>query len=199
MGQTTKRKREIMRLGAQLVAFAAASFLLAACAKGPDYVPPPLAISTTMVNAAASGAAKSDDPYSRAVLDAVNAERASRGTAALSDDGRLQRAAATHSADMSLRGFVGDYNPDAQGPDERVLAQWPEFKGKVGENIAIMQGVLASESGTTPQALAAAIVKQWGATLQMRKNMRNAAFTLGGIGITRSGDKIYVTGVFAAP
>ncbi|MGV8995504.1 MAG: CAP domain-containing protein [Parvibaculaceae bacterium] len=188
-----------MRLAWHLPIFAGLSLLLAACATGPDYVPPPLAVSVTSVNAAASGAAKSDDPYSRAILDAVNAERASRGTSALAEDGRLQKAAAVHSADMSLRGFIGDFNPDSQGPDERVKALWPEFKGKVGENIAIMQGVLASEAATTPQALAAAITKQWVGNLSMRKNMRDAAFTLGGIGIARSADKIFVTGVFAAP
>lgn len=188
-----------MGLAWRLTAFAGLSLLLAACAKGPDYVPPPMQVSTSSVNAAASSAAVSDDPYSRAIFDAVNAERASRGLNALGADGRLQRAAAVHSADMSLRGFVGDYNPDAQGPDERVKALWPDFKGKVGENIAVLQGTLAAENGTTPQALAAAVAKKWTSELQMRKNMRNAAFTLGGIGVTRSGDKIFITGVFAAP
>ena len=188
-----------MGLAWRVGAFAGLAFLLGACTSSTGYVPPPLAISTTSVPEAASNAAASDDPYSRAILGAVNGVRSDRGIAALGDDARLQRAAAVHSADMSMRGFVGDYNPDAQGPDERVKALWPDFKGSVGENIAVMEGAVAATAGATPETLAAAIVKQWTANLSMRKNMRNAAFTLGGIGITRSGDKIFVTGVFAAP
>ncbi|MES1991618.1 MAG: CAP domain-containing protein [Pseudomonadota bacterium] len=179
--------------------FTSLAFLLTACASGPDYVPPPLAVSTTSVPQAASNAAASDDPYSRAILGAVNRLRADHDIAALGEDSRLQRAAAVHSADMSMRGFVGDYNPDAQGPDERVKALWPDFKGRVGENIAVTESEAAATAGATPETLAAAIVKQWTAALNMRKNMRNGAFTLGGIGIARSADKIFVTGVFAAP
>ncbi|MDO8290193.1 MAG: CAP domain-containing protein [Parvibaculum sp.] len=187
-----------MDLALRIVSLAGLALLLAACASGPAYVPPPAAISVSSVPQAASAAA-SEDAYSRAILQAVNTERSGRGIAPLGFSSQLQRAAAIHSADMAARGFVGDFNPDAQGPDERVKAVWPEFKGSVGENISVNEGVLANESSTSPDVLAAAIVQRWAATLQMRKNMRNAAFTLGGIGITRSGDKIFVTGVFAAP
>lgn len=187
-----------MGLALRMVGFTGLALLLAACASGPAHVPPPAAISSSSVPQAASAAA-SEDAYSRAILQAVNAERAGRGIAPLSFSGPLQRAAAIHSADMAARGFVGDFNPDAQGPDERVKAVWPDFKGTVGENISVNEGILASESSTTPDVLAAAIITRWTGALQMRKNVRNTAFTLGGIGITRSGDKIFVTGVFAAP
>jgi uncharacterized protein YkwD len=140
-----------------------------------------------------------DDAYSRATLNAINAYRADHGIPPLSPNAELQRAAAIHSADMSARNYVGHFNPDNQGPKERLLAVWPDFAGDFAENIASFQGNLALKDQTSPETLANALVSQWVKSPSHRKNIRQAAYTISGIGIARNGDKIYVTQVFGTP
>ena len=172
---------------------------LAACASGPSRPLPPDRVSLSSLPQEASARAMGDDAFSRATLDAINADRVAEGIPPLSPDTQLQHAAAVHSADMAVRKFIGHYNPDRQGPNERMLAVWPEFKGNLAENSAALSGPLAKKEGTTPEDLANALVKKWRASPQHRKNMRNTAFTIGGVGIAREGNTVYVTTLFATP
>lgn len=171
--------------------------LLAACATGTK-PPPPTRVSTTSLPAAAQSA-MGDDAYSRATLNAINADRAEHGIPPLSSNSELQKAAAIHSADMAARNYTGHFNPDNQGPKERLMAVWPDFTGDFAENIASFEGKLALKDQTSPETLANALVSQWVKSPSHRKNIRRAAYTISGIGIARSGDKIYVTQVFGTP
>lgn len=177
-----------MKTATALIALA-----LAACASQSVAPPPPDRVNVGSLPQAASAAAQSD-PLARAVLAAVNGYRADHEAPALAADGALQRAAAVHSADMALRNFVGHFNPDSQGPRERVAAVLPDYKGGVAENIAVVE-----DKGRTPEALADALVKDWAESLEHRKNMRNAAYTRSGVGVARKEGRIYATEVFAGP
>tara|TARA_R110000868_G_scaffold13397_3_gene62565 strand:- start:20 stop:595 length:576 start_codon:yes stop_codon:yes gene_type:complete len=183
----------------QTAGFLLLALTLAACAAGPTRPAPPDRVSLSSLPQAASAIAMGDDAFSRATFDAINADRVAEGIPPLSPDTQLQHAAAVHSADMAVRKFIGHYNPDRQGPNERMLAVWPEFKGSLAENIAAMTGPLAKKEGTRPEDLANALVRQWRASPSHRKNMRAAAFTIGGVGIAREGDTVYVTTLFATP
>ncbi|HEX7777270.1 MAG TPA: CAP domain-containing protein [Parvibaculum sp.] len=173
------------------------SLLLGACASAMSTMPapPPARVNVASLPAGASAAAQGENELSRAVLDAINAYRAQHDVPALADDASLQRAAAVHSADMSLRNFIGHYNPDGQGPKERVLAVSPDFKSDLAENIAVMDGM----GGKSANAIAAEFVKQWVASPGHRKNLKSADYTRSGVGIARKGDTVFATELFAGP
>lgn len=183
-----------MNFGVKAAASLGLMLALAACASATMAPPPPARVNVTSLPAGASAAVQSD-PLSQAVLAAVNAYRAQHDAPALAEDGALQRAAAVHSADMSLRNFVGHYNPDGQGPKERLMAVLPDYQGDFAENIAMVEGL----GGKTQEAIAQDLVKRWAGSLEHRKNMRNPAYTRSGVGIARKGGTIYATEVFAGP
>ena len=168
---------------------------LAACAtQGPGEPPKPQRVSLTTLPAGASAAAQQgENALTRAILDAVNAWRGEKGISPLSPDPTLQRAAAIHSADMSLRNFVGSFNPDGQGTRERVLAVDPNFKGDVFETIDVLQDA----AGQPAEAVASEVVKSWTTDPTRRKVLRDATLTRSGVGVTTKGSDLYVTEVFA--
>lgn len=172
------------------------ALILSACASGSNMAPPPpVQVSVDSLPAAAKQAAMGASEDSRAILAAVNAYRAEHGIPPLAPNRELQYAAAVHSADMVQRKFFGHFNPDGQGPGERLQAAWPEFKGSFAENVA----ALDNAGPLNAQELAEALVKQWVASPAHRKNIRNAAYTLSDIGIARAGERVYVTEIFATP
>lgn len=172
------------------------ALLLTACATtGTTPPPPPARVNLASLPAAASGAAQGEDELSRALLGSINAYRVQHGAAPLAEDASLQRAAAVHSADMSLRNFIGHYNPDGQGPKERVAAVAPDFHGDLAENIAVLDGM----GGKSADEIAAALVKEWVSSPPHRKNLKSANYTRSGIGIARKGDTVYATELFAGP
>lgn len=186
-----------MGLGTRTVATLAMMLALAACASATSTMapPPPARVNVASLPDGASAAAQSGDPLSQAILDAVNGYRAEHDAPALASDPSLERAAAVHSADMSLRHFAGHYNPDGQGPKERLMAVMPDYKGDFAENIAMVEGL----ANKTPEAIAQDLLKRWVGSLEHRRNIRNAAYTRSGVGIARKGDTLYATEMFAAP
>lgn len=189
-------ERPIMRMRTRLIASAMALALAACTSAGSSMAPPPPArVNVASLPVEASAVAQNEDELSRAILSAVNIYRTQIGAPVLANDATLQRAAAVHSADMSIRGFFGHYNPDGQGPKERVLAVSSSFNGDLAENLAMVQGMNAK----TPDAIARDMLKGWVASPSHRKNLKNAAYTRSGIGIARRGDMIYATELFAGP
>jgi uncharacterized protein YkwD len=170
--------------------------ILTGCAGGPS-ADKPVFVNTESLPAGASAAAQTGTPLGAAVLKAANAYRATKGVGALAADATLERAAAVHAADMSLRNYFGHHNPEAQGPRERMLAINPEFKGYVAENIQVVEGPTYAAMSDT--ALAALLVEKWSQSPSHRKNLQTPDFDRSGVGIARSGEKIIAVQVFAAP
>jgi hypothetical protein len=131
-----------MKSGYAAIIAVAASLVLAGCqttgnsSDGDKFV----RVNTSSLPAQAEASAQADTPLARALLDEVNAFRKSKGAGPLSVDPCLQKAAAVHSQDMALRDFFGHFNPDDQGPKERVLAVDEDYKGSLAENIVFVQG-----------------------------------------------------------
>jgi len=94
---------------------------------------------------------------------------------------------------MAARNFFGHYNPDGQGPGERLQAVSPGFHSDYAENIAMFDGV----TKVSPEILAEAFVKQWVSSPLHRKNIRNGSYVRSGVGIARVDKKVYATEVFA--
>ncbi|MBI1261939.1 MAG: hypothetical protein GC184_09455 [Rhizobiales bacterium] len=183
----------------RLTLFLVLSLTLAACA-GNVNAPsaPPSRTNISSLPSAAVAQANLNDPAAAALTKAISARRAEKGLPPLVNDATLSRAAATHSTDMALRGFFGHYNPDGQGPKERVLALAPDSKNIiVGENVITVQG--QSFAVMSPELLADALVSRWIASPPHRKNIEDKTYRRSGIGIARKGEQIWATEVFAAP
>lgn len=170
---------------------------LAGCAsqKAEMTPPPPERVNLASLPSAASAAAQGDNEVTAAILSATNAYRKDQGLAELPEDGALQRAAAVHSADMALRNFIGDFNPDGQGVRERVMAAKPDFAGSASENIAVLDGMGAK----SPEEIATTVVKQWTSNPMRRKPLKDGTATATGVGIASKDGKLFVTQVFAGP
>lgn len=184
-----------MRISGKFSVLVGIVLLLAGCATSTGTPPPPTRVNVTSLPSGASAAAHGPDALSRAVLADINAYRATHKLQPLVNDAMLQRAAAVHSADMATRGFFGHFNPDGQGPGERIKALSPDFHAGYAENIAVIE----STQVLSPEALAAKFVKQWVASPRHRKNISNGSYVRSGVGIARAGDKVYATQLFAAP
>lgn len=180
-----------------LLAFAfASSLLLASCAnqKAPMQAPPSR-VATGSLPKMASQKSDLNDPAQSALISAINGYRRSKGLAPLADDKTLDKVAAVHSADMSLRGFFGHYNPDGQGPRERVLALEPDSQSMIGENVLTVQGKVYA--AMSPDELAKALLSRWIASPPHRKNIEDPGYSSSGVGLARSGEQVWATQVFA--
>ena len=181
-----------MRAGPAILAAAAASLILAGCqTTGSNQKDKFVRVNTSSLPAQASASAQEDSPLARALLDEVNAFRKSKGVSPLVLDPRLQKAAAVHSQDMALRNYFGHFNPEDQGPKERVLAIDENYKGSLGENIVYVQDTKLDD-----EALAKKLFTKWRNSPAHRKNMQDPSFTITGMGVARSGNKVYATEVF---
>lgn len=185
-----------MKSGYAAIFAVAASLVLAGCqtsggSPGGDKF---ARVNTSSLPAQAEASAQADTPLARALLAEVNAFRKSKGADPLSVDARLQKAAAVHSQDMALRDFFGHFNPDDQGPKERVLAVDEDYKGSLAENIVYVQGPDPDD-----KALAKKLFTKWRNSPAHRRNMQDPSFTITGMGVARSGNKVYATEVFGGP
>ena len=179
-------------------AFAVMAFALGACATQTGNAPPkPQEVSTASLPAEASAAAQNHAGLSAAILQAVNAYRAEKDLGRLAPDANLQRIAAVHAADMQLRGFFGHFNPEGQGPRERLLSVEPDFTGRVAENVEVVEGPTYGAMGD--EELAAAMVRKWIESPMHRKNIKAPEMTESGVGIARQGNRIIAVQVFAGP
>lgn len=192
---TVARMGIAVRKSVMTGAIMALAFALAACATGPSAPNEPVRVNLKTLPAGASAAALGEDEVTRAILAAVNAYRARQDVPPLANDATLQRAAAVQSADMVLRKFYGHYNPEGQGPRERVMALNPAFNGDFAENLVVSRGM----RGKTPAQIADVFLKQWVASPAHRKNLKNPAYTRSGVGIYWLDDALFATQVFAGP
>ncbi|NGO73860.1 CAP domain-containing protein, partial [Streptomyces boncukensis] len=99
----------------------------------------------------------------------VNAERAKSGCGPVRVNGKLDAAAAKHSADMDRRDFFDHENPDGENPGDRITAsgyRWSTY----GENIA------------RGQRSAAQVMRTWMDSPGHRANILNCDFKEIGVG-----------------
>ncbi|MAM95773.1 CAP domain-containing protein [Parvibaculum sp.] len=184
------------RIAAAGFAFLALAFLTGCTTQGSGTPQNPKEINITTLPAEASAAAQSHPGLSAAILQAVNAYRAEKGLGQLAADANLQRIAAVHAADMQLRGFFGHFNPDGQGPRERMMAVNPCFTGRIAENIEVVEG--PSHAAMNDTELANSLVKKWIESPMHRKNIKAPEMTKSGVGIARQGNRIIAAQVFGS-
>lgn len=125
------------------------------------------------------------------ILDEANRVRVENGRTALVDDARLEFVAQAHSDDMMARNYKSHYNPEGEGPADRVHRLYPEMLGDVGENllgIEVENGVLAPVP-----ALAKETVQEWMNSPEHRENLLNPIFTHMAVAVSTRGESFLAT------
>ncbi len=129
------------------------------------------------------------DEIARMIFELTNKERVARGLAparansAFDDLGRIQ------SRNMMQHDFFSHTDHKGRGPGERKDEFYPRLFGGVGENIAYVHGIPASQ-------LARKFVKIWMDSPGHRANILRAKFSHLGVGVVRKGKTYYAAQVF---
>lgn len=83
-------------------------------------------------------AAKTNSTFVKEVIELTNKERQRFGLSTLESNGRLNKAAQTHSKNMAVEDFFSHYDPDGFSPGDRI--EKAGYKAETwGENIAFGQ------------------------------------------------------------
>lgn len=135
------------------------------------------------------GGGTDDGAVQQAILDAVNAERATAGCPAVRLDPLLNSAANGHSEDMAARVYFSHNDPEGRGLGDRINAVGYPARG-AGENIAVGQGSVEQ------------VMTGWMNSSGHRANILNCSFNELGVGYAEGArtDRIpgrYWTQVFA--
>ena len=113
-----------------------------------------------------------------ATLCLINRERAAAGERPLQPNGRLERAAESHTEEMVSGDYFGHFGPSGAGPTNRMKAAGYIPGGnvgyEVGENIAW---------GTLQLATPSAIVEAWMSSPGHRANILDARYRDTAIGV----------------
>ena len=128
-----------------------------------------------------------DEAFLADVVRLTNHERTSRGLGALGRDGRLDRAAHVHSADMAARRFFAHECPSGTQAWDRAVAAGYSYS-RVAENIA------------AGQRSPAEVVEGWMNSPGHRANILTPELTQIGVGYVTGGEYgTYWTQVFGTP
>jgi hypothetical protein len=117
--------------------------------------------------------------------------RKENGRKVLLDDAMLESVAQVHSDDMMARNYKSHYNPEGEGPADRVHRLYPEMLGDVGENLLGME-IVGGELDTVPM-LAKETVEEWMKSPEHRENLLNPIFTHMAVGVSVQGESFLAT------
>ncbi len=111
----------------------------------------------------------------REMLALINKERKKRGLAPVKADQALAEVARRHSRDMYRRAYFSHYNPEGEGPFDRIKKAKIPYRN-AGENIALAQSLAIAHER---------LMKSAG----HRKNILRPVFGRVGIGIVDGGEQ----------
>ncbi len=147
-----------------------------------------MSISPTMMPAIAAVDA---DALAQAIFNQANRVRQENGRAVLVDDTNLESVAQAHSDDMMARNYKSHYNPEGEGPADRVHRLYPQMLGDVGENLLGME-IVNGELDPIAE-LAQQTVKEWMNSPEHRENLLNPIFTHMAVAVSARGESFLAT------
>ncbi|GAB9471938.1 hypothetical protein Gpo141_00009133 [Globisporangium polare] len=118
------------------------------------------------------------DNYQLTMLNAVNAERAAVGLAALCANKKLQTAAQLHSQDQATNNFMGHTGSNGSTMAQRITAQGFQWTN-IGENVA------------AGQVDVAAVMKAWMGSSGHKANILSTKYTFFGTGYAYNAKATY--------
>ncbi|MBA2664791.1 MAG: hypothetical protein H0U74_21060 [Bradymonadaceae bacterium] len=125
------------------------------------------------------------DDFETLMFRLANCERVQRKLAPLQCDLRLVWVARAHSKDMKDKNYFDHVGPDGQDPFTRMKARGLSFN-RAAENIALTPNMAFAHRG-------------WMDSPGHRKNILTPEITHGALGIVRSEQGYYLTGLFMTP
>jgi len=134
------------------------------------------------------GAEESQVALEKQIFELVNKERTTAGLAELKWDDRLAEPARYHSERMAKLEFFSHVGPDREDLKDR-FARFGLRVRTAGENIFKTRGY------DKPSTV---VVKSWMESKGHKENILDPAFTEAAIGISKVGDIMFFTQVFAA-
>lgn len=134
------------------------------------------------------------DPLVAEILRLLNAERAGLGYEPLLLDTELSALAVAHSKDMATHSYLA--HEDQGGCNLTCRVKNVDYKALAwAENIVYLE----NEYLLSTKEEASEMMDSWMQSGGHRKNIENGTYTHIGIGVARSGDRVYVTTDFALP
>ncbi|MGL4570651.1 MAG: CAP domain-containing protein [Clostridium sp.] len=123
------------------------------------------------------------------IFEKVNAERAKAGVPKLSYNNTMQKYARIKSQDMGDRNYFDHTDPNGNLITAKMKADGVSYRAW-GENIAYIGGVSDAD------ALANQFMTNWMNSPGHRQNILSTNFTGIGVGVYKSGDRVYATQEF---
>jgi uncharacterized protein YkwD len=124
--------------------------------------------------------------------------RRGAGLGPLEADPELLPAAQAHALDMLERGYVRHVMPGGLDPSERVALLHRRLVGRVGENLAELQGLTPEQLEGQVGPLAAKIMDGWMQSLGHRENILDPAYTHLAVAAATRGEAVVVVQLFEA-
>jgi len=141
------------------------------------------------------------------IQDLTNIERRAAGLEpfTLQCNDKLQRIAAGHSRNMARDHLFGHVDAQGRRPLDRVLADEPDFRGMVAENVAMLavSSWRASDArpntliGRSVEDLARQFMTNWMESPGHRANILRPQLRQIGIGVYVDSNAVYVTQLFS--
>ncbi|MFU8806344.1 MAG: CAP domain-containing protein [Bradymonadaceae bacterium] len=125
------------------------------------------------------------DDFETLMWRLANCERERKRVQPLSCDLRLVWSARAHSRDMTDQGYFDHFSPNGESPFDRMEKRGMVFS-RAGENIAFTPTMGIAHLG-------------WMTSPDHRKNILNGEFTHGGVGVVRTEEGYFLTGLFLTP
>ena len=119
----------------------------------------------------------------------TNAYRAANGLNVLELHAGVRNVARNHSLDMAQRDYFNHTSPDGLNAGDRLNQACIAFSAW-GENIGLVAGY------SDP---AQKVMDEWQASAEHRAVLLEPSFTLGGVGVVKTGDFYYFTQVLIRP
>lgn len=130
-----------------------------------------------------------------AVMRSGNAERLRAGLGALTTDPALSEAARRYSIMMRDQNFFAHVSPSGETLAERLPRHERGRFAKLGENLWSGEGALDWRA----EPIARQTAEDWILSPSHRDNLLESVYTMAGVGAAISGQKVYVTMLYARP
>ena len=123
------------------------------------------------------------------IYQKINEERSKAGVAPLSYNSTMEKYARIKSQDMGDRGYFDHVDPEGNLITVKMQQDGVRYNAW-GENIAYIGGVSDAD------ALATQFMKNWMNSQGHRENILSSNFTSVGVGVYKSGNRVYATQEF---
>ena len=138
------------------------------------------------------------EPLAQRLTELTSEQRREAGLGPLEADPELLPAARAHALDMLERGYNDHVTPDGLEPGDRAALLHRRLAGRVGENLAGLEGLTAAQLEGQIGPLAAEITDGWMESPGHRENILDTDYTHQAMAAAAKGEDVVVVQLFEA-